>query len=144
MEGTSQSIRVSVGPTPIDAGALVSEVSRAASGAIVVFLGTVRDHSGDKTDVTHLSYEVFVEMVEPKIVEIVEEAAGKWPINAAAVEHRSGEVMLGEASVGVAVSTAHRRDAFESARFIIDQLKERAPIWKKEHWSGGEEWSRGS
>ena len=138
MEAASQSIRVSVGPAPIDTAALVAEVGRDASGAIVVFLGTVRDHSEGKTDVTHLSYEVFAEVVEAKIAEIVEEAAQKWPINASAVEHRSGEVMLGEASVGVAVSTAHRGDAFESAMFIMDQLKERAPIWKKEHWPGGD------
>jgi molybdopterin synthase catalytic subunit len=61
-----------------------------------------------------------------------------------AVEHRSGVVGLGEASVAVAVATAHRADAFEAARFIIDELKSRAPIWKKEHWPGGAEWSQGS
>jgi molybdopterin synthase catalytic subunit len=60
------------------------------------------------------------------------------------VEHRSGVVTLGEASVGVAVASAHRADAFEAARFIIDELKTRAPIWKKEHWPGGAKWSEGS
>lgn len=137
-------IRVSVGDEPIDTAVLVEEVGRPDSGATVVFLGTVRDHSEGKTGVTHLSYEVFAEMVEPKIAEIVAEAARKWPVLSAAVEHRSGEVLLGEASVAVAVSCAHRGDAFDAARFVIDELKVRAPIWKKEHWPGGAEWSRGS
>jgi len=139
-----QSIRVSVGDEPIDSGALVAWVGRPDSGATVLFLGTVRDHSEGKDGVTHLEYEVFAERVEPKIREVVDEAAGRWPVLSAAVEHRSGVVNLGEASVGVAVSCAHRADAFAAARFIIDELKRRAPIWKKEHWPGGAEWSPGS
>lgn len=139
-----QSIRVSVGEEPIDGGALASEVGRPDSGATVVFLGTVRDHSEGKTGVTHLEYEVYAEHVEPKIAEIVAEAAEKWPILSTVVEHRSGHVDLGDASVGVAVSSAHRDDAFEAARYVIDELKQRAPIWKKEFWPGGSEWSRGS
>ena len=109
-----------------------------------MFLGTVRDHSEEKEGVTHLDYEVYVEMVESVIRGIAEEAATKWPVLSAVVEHRSGVVNLGEASVAVAVATAHRGDAFEAARYIIDELKARAPIWKKEHWPGGAEWSRGS
>ena len=137
MDGASQSIRVRVGPDAIEVGNLVSEVGRADSGATVVFLGTVRDHSPGKTGVTHLDYEVYAEMVEEKIAEIVDEAAVKWPILSCVVEHRSGSVGLGEASVAVVVSTAHRVDAFASSQFIIDQLKASAPIWKKEHWPGG-------
>ena len=144
MDGSGQTIRVSVGPDPIDTSALVEEVSRDGSGATVLFLGTVRDHSEGKTEVTHLDYEVFAEMVEPKITEVVEEAAAKWPFLAAAVEHRSGVVKLNEASVAVAVSSAHRAEAFEAAKYIIDELKQTAPIWKKEHWPGGAEWSQGS
>ena len=144
MEQVRQSIRVSVGEKPIDGGALATEVGRPDSGATVVFLGTVRDHSEGKTGVTHLEYEVYAEQVEPRIAEIVDEAAERWPILSAAVEHRSGQVDLGEASVGVAVSCAHRDDAFQAARYIIDELKQRAPIWKKEFWPGGSEWSRGS
>lgn len=144
MEGTGQQIRVRVGPDPIDVGRLHAEVGRADAGAIVVFVGTVRDHSPGKDDVSHLEYEVYAEMVVPKIEEILEEASAKWPVLTAVVEHREGVVPLGEASVAVAVSCAHRSDAFEAARFVIDELKERAPIWKKEHWPGGAEWSRGS
>jgi molybdopterin synthase catalytic subunit len=144
MDAARQQIRVTVGADPIDVASLVSEVSRPDSGATVVFLGTVRDHSDARTGVTHLEYEVYAELVEPKIREIVDEAGGRWPILAVVVEHRSGTVNLGEASVAVVVSTPHREDAFTAARFIIDELKTRAPIWKKEHWPGGAEWSPGS
>lgn len=144
MGRVQQSIRVTVGDEPIDGGALVAEVGRADSGATVLFLGTVRDHSDGKAGVTHLDYEVFAERVEPKIEEIVNDAYTRWPILSAVVEHRSGRVDLGEASVAVAVACAHRSDAFAAARFIIDELKQRAPIWKKEFWPGGAEWSKGS
>lgn len=144
MGQVNQFIRVTVGDDPIDAGPLLAEVGRHDSGATVLFLGTARDHSEGKDGVTHLEYEVFAEQVEPKIAEIVDDASSQWPILSVVVEHRSGTVAVGEASVAVAVSSAHRADAFASARFIIDELKERAPIWKKEFWPGGAEWSRGS
>lgn len=144
MDASSQLVRVSVGEGQIDASALVAEVGRPDSGATVLFLGTVRDHSPGKESVTHLEYEVYAEQVEAKIREIVDQAARRWPILSAAVEHRSGRVMLGETSVAVAVATAHRADAFDAARFVIDELKTKAPIWKKEHWPGGAEWSQGS
>ncbi len=144
MDRTSQTIRVRVGSEPIDPGLLFSEVGRPDSGATVVFTGTVRDHSSGKAEVSHLEYEVYAEMVVPKIEAIVEEAVAKWPVLSAVVEHREGTVPLGEVSVAVAISCAHRSDAFEAARFVIDELKQRAPIWKKEHWPGGAEWSRGS
>jgi len=133
-----------VGEGAIDSSSLLGEVGRGDSGATVLFLGTVRDHNDDRVGVTHLDYEVFAEHVEPKIGEIVAEAAERWPILSVAVEHRAGVVEVGEASVAVAVSSVHRSDAFAAARYVIDELKERAPIWKKEHWPGGAEWSRGS
>ncbi len=144
MDGPRQVVRVSVGDDPLDTSALVKEVGRPDSGATVLFLGTVRDHSPGKVGVTHLDYEVYVEKVESKILEIIDEAAGQWPLLSVVIEHRSGKVELGEASVAVAVSTAHRADAFAAAKFLIDELKTRAPIWKKEHWPGGAEWSQGS
>lgn len=144
MGHVQQSIRVTVGDTPIDGGALLAEVGRPDSGATVLFLGTVRDHSEGKEGVTHLEYEVFAERVEPKVSEIVSDASSRWPILSAVVEHRAGTVELGEASVAVAVACAHRSDAFAAARYIIDELKARAPIWKKEFWPGGAEWSPGS
>jgi molybdopterin synthase catalytic subunit len=143
MGHVQQSIRVTVGERPIDGGSLLAEVSRPDSGATVLFLGTVRDHSEGKEGVTHLEYEVFAEHVESKIEDIVEDASSRWPVLSVIVEHRSGTVELGEASVAVAVACAHRSDAFAAARFIIDELKQRAPIWKKEFWPGGAEWSPG-
>jgi molybdopterin synthase catalytic subunit len=144
MDGSGQVIRVRVGDDPIDAAALVEEVGRPDSGATVLFLGTARDHSPGHQGVTHLDYEVYAEQVEPKIREIVAEAVRQWPVLDVVVEHRSGRVEVGEASVAVAVSAGHRAEAFAAAQYLIDELKTRAPIWKKEHWPGGSEWSQGS
>lgn len=144
MEQAGQSIRVSVGEAPIDSAALIAEVADRGSGATVLFLGTVRNHSPGKEGVTHLEYEVYTEEVERGIREIVDEAISRWPIINIVVEHRSGRVELGEASVAVVASSAHRADAFDAARYVIDELKQRAPIWKKEFWPGGAEWSPGS
>jgi len=133
---------VAVSPDPIDAGGLVDAVTTPESGAVVVFLGTVRNHSPGRDGVTHLEYEAYREHVEPKIAEIVEEARQRWPLDAVAAVHRVGSLDVGETSVGVAVSSPHRVDAFPAARYVIDELKSRAPIWKKEHWAGGAEWVR--
>jgi molybdopterin synthase catalytic subunit len=144
MEASGQVIRVSVGENPIDTAALIDEVRRPDSGATVLFLGTVRERSPGKEGVTHLDYEVYAEQVEPKISEIIAEAVRQWPVLSVVVKHRAGRVDLGDVSVAVAVSSAHRGDAFAAASFVIDELKTRAPIWKKEHWPGGAEWSQGS
>lgn len=127
---------------PIDPAVALSFVSDPESGAVVLFLGTVRNHSPGKTDVSHLEYEAYDELVEPKIREIVAEARDKWPIRKAAALHRTGDLAVGEISVAVAASSPHRKDAFAAGRYLIDELKSRAPIWKKEHWPGGAEWVR--
>ena len=90
----------------------------------------------------HLRWEAFAGHVEAKSAEIVAEAREKWPLNAVAAVHRVGSLSIGETSVGVAVSSGHRVDAFPAARYVIDELKARAPIWKKEYWSEGAEWVR--
>lgn len=133
---------VAVVPDPIQAATALDFVSAPDCGAIVLFLGTVRDHSPGKSGVTHLEYEAYEGVVEPKIREIVAEAREKWPIRRAAALHRTGDVDLGDVSVAVAVSSPHRKDAFAAGRYLIDELKQRAPIWKKEHWPGGAEWVR--
>lgn len=137
-------LRVALRSDPLDPAALIAEVGRPDSGATALFLGTARDHSEDKTGVTHLEYEAYTEQVHPKLREICAEAAARWPLLSVVVEHRVGRVDVGEASVAVAVSTAHRGEAFEAARFIIDELKHRVPIWKREHWPGGAEWVEGA
>ncbi len=136
--------RVAVRSGPLDPSALLAEVGRTDAGAVTLFLGTARDHSPGRDGVTHLVYDAYLEHVEAKLAEIVDEACARWPVLAVAVEHRVGRVDLGEPSVAVAVSTAHRADAFAAAHYIIDELKDRAPIWKQEHWAGGVEWIEGA
>lgn len=137
-------IRVRLSESPLDAPTLMTEVGRVDAGAVVVFAGTARDHSEGKTGITHLEYDAYLEHVEASLSMIAHDAADRWPLLSIVVEHRVGRVELGEASVVVAVSSAHRGDAFEGARFIIDTLKQVAPIWKREHWPGGAEWVEGA
>lgn len=137
-------IRVEVTNEPLVPSDLLAEVGRPDAGATVLFLGTVRDHSDGRDGVTHLNYEAYIEHVEVRIREICREATEAWPVLSAVVQHRVGRVGLGEPSVAVAVSTAHRDDGFKTARFLIDELKKRAPIWKQENWPGGAEWIEGA
>ena len=129
-----------VSDEPIEPAALFAAVSRSDAGAVAIFLGTVRDHSEGHAGVTHLEYEAYREVVEDKIREIVGEVRDRWEIGSVAAVHRVGSLSVGEVSVGVAVSSAHRPAAFAAAQTLIDELKHRAPIWKKEHWPGGAEW----
>lgn len=140
--GRRASVRVEVTSGEIPYGDLMAFVSDERAGATVLFSGTVRNHSPGRDEVTRLEYEVYDEVVTDKIREVVDEATGRWPILRVAAVHRTGQLTVGESAVVVVVSAAHRSDAFPAARYIIDQLKSRAPIWKKEHWSGGAEWVR--
>jgi molybdopterin synthase catalytic subunit len=133
---------VEVSETVVDPARLVAHVSDPSVGGVVLFLGTVRDHSPERRGVTHLEYEAYGEVVERKICAILTEARSRWPIVRAAAVHRLGSLPVGEVSVGVAVGSGHRADAFAAGRYLIDELKRRAPIWKKEHWPGGAEWVR--
>lgn len=133
---------VEVSAEVIDPARLVAQVAAPSVGGVVLFLGTVRDHSPDRPGVTHLEYEAYGEVVEQKIASIVAEARERWPVARAAAVHRLGSLPVGEVSVGVAVGSVHRADAFAAGRYLIDELKRRAPIWKKEHWPGGAEWVR--
>lgn len=131
--------RVEITREPIDVAEATAAVGDPSGGATVVFLGTTRDHN-DGRRVISLEYEAYREMALSEMRKLVREAARRWNILAAAVIHRVGEVRIGEASVVVAVSAAHRDEAFSAARFLIDRLKEVVPIWKKEHYEGGELW----
>lgn len=124
---------------PIDAARVAAAVSRPDAGAIVTFLGTTRDHN-DGRRVTRLEYEAYPEMAEAEMRRIGAAACERWPVAAVAIVHRVGVVPVGEASVVIAVAAAHRGPAFEACRFAIDRLKEVVPIWKKEHFEGGEVW----
>jgi molybdopterin synthase catalytic subunit len=135
---------VRVSESALDPMALLAFVSDPTAGAMVSFLGTVRDHSPGKSGVTHLVYEAYLELVEAKIAELVHTARERWPLIGVAVQHRVGRVEVGEASVAVVVSSAHRTDAFAAARFLIDELKAKSPIWKQEHSREGAEWIEGA
>lgn len=114
-------------------------------GAVVVFSGTVRDHADGRDDVIALEYEAYDDAVIPVFEKIVDELRSRHPgAVRVAVLHRTGRLGLGESSVVVAVSSAHRAEAFDAARFAIDALKESAPIWKKEIWRDGEDWGTGA
>ncbi len=110
-------------------------------GAVVVFSGTVRDHAEHRTDVTLLEYEAYESQVVPKLAAIEADIRSRFnEIGRVALLHRVGPLHLGEVSVVVAVSSAHRPAAFDAARFGIDALKATVPIWKRETWSGGTDW----
>lgn len=115
------------------------------AGAVVSFLGIVRDHAEGRADVTGLTYEAYESEALRAMSEIVAQARGRWSdLARVAVLHRTGFLGLSEASVAVVVSSPHRAHAFEAAQFCIDTLKESVPIWKQEHWSGGADWGLGA
>lgn len=115
------------------------------SGAVVTFLGVVRDHADGRDGVTGLSYEAYEEAAEERLTTVAAGARTRFPeVERIALVHRLGDLDLSEASVLVVVSAPHRGAAFDAARFCIDTLKETVPIWKREHWSGGSEWSDAS
>ena len=133
---------VAITSEAVDVAAVLAHVTDPGSGAVVLFLGTTRDHSEDATGITHLEYEAYEGLVEEVIAAVVAEARHRWPLQRVAAVHRTGIVDLTGVAVAVAVSAAHRAEAFAAARHIIDELKQRAPIWKKEHWDGGGAWVR--
>jgi molybdopterin synthase catalytic subunit len=124
----------------IDHAALTEQVRRGDCGAVVSFLGTVRDLTGERQTVA-LDYEAYPGMAEKKMAEIERETRERWPVGEIALVHRLGHLAVGEVSVAVAVSCPHRGQAFEACRYAIDRLKELVPIWKKENWADGStEW----
>jgi molybdopterin synthase catalytic subunit len=125
---------------PIDSHTLTEQVRRPECGAVVTFLGTVRDLTGEKVT-TALDYEAYPGMAEKKLAEIEAATRARWPVGEMVLVHRLGHLEVGAVSVAVAVSCPHRHQAFEACRFAIDQLKEIVPIWKKENWADGKaEW----
>ena len=114
-------------------------------GAVVLFSGTARDHADGRDGVDELVYEAYAEQVTPRLAAIAAEVRDRWPtVGRIALLHRVGALASGESSVIVAVSSPHRPEAVEAARFGIDTLKATVPIWKKERWRGGEDWALGA
>lgn len=129
----------------IDTGRLLEHVSDAACGAQVLFVGTTRQWTvgpeGEQLETEHLHYEAYPEMALKQLQAIAETARQRWPIQKLAIVHRMGRVNPQQASVAVAVSTPHRREAFEAGQWLIDTLKHEIPIWKQEHYvQNGKAW----
>ena len=123
----------------IDLGKLVAKVASPGAGGIATFLGVVRDNSLGR-EVLYLFYEAYPPMAIKEMNRLEAEVRQRWEIEAIAIAHRIGRLEIGEASVGIAVSSAHRREAIEACHFAIDRLKQTVPVWKKEYWKGGEVW----
>jgi molybdopterin synthase catalytic subunit len=125
----------------IDVESLVGPVMTPESGAVDVFVGITRNHSKGRR-VTLLEYEAYEPMALKMMEHISRQASARWNIHRIAIAHRLGKVPVGEASVVIAVSSAHRAEAFEACRFLIDELKRVVPIWKREYFEDGDvEWS---
>lgn len=124
---------------PLDERVTAQQLQSARAGAIVTFAGRVRDHARGHS-VIKLEYEAYAEMAERVFAQIASEARAQFGVEDIAVHHRSGTLAVGEVSVVVAVAAAHRGQALDACRYVIDNLKQRAPIWKKEHGPDGAVW----
>jgi len=124
---------------PIQSQKMREFISTPKAGAIVQFEGVIRDHD-EGVEVHSIEYEIYEAMAQKEMEKIAQEMRSKWPISKVAMVHRKGNVKVGETSVIVAVSSAHRKEAFEAAQFGIDEIKRRAPIWKKEETNVGKKW----
>lgn len=132
---------VALSRRPLPAEAATAWAQGPSCGAVVSFLGTVRDHAEGRSGVEALAYEAYEGPALARMEEVVAEARRRWPaVVRVAVLHRLGLLSLGETAVVVAVSSGHRQEAFEAAKFVIDTVKESVPIWKHERWADGEGW----
>ena len=135
-------VRVTTDPIGVDEA--MAFIADPAAGGTCAFVGTVRDHS-DAGAVTGLTYEAWEEQAVRRLEQLATEAFDRWPLRRIALVHRYGELVVGDASVAIAVSAAHRAEAFEACRELIERLKQDVPIWKKEHLTSGRSaWVMGS
>ncbi len=123
----------------IEINDVVNKVTRAEAGAINTFIGTVRELTKGKRTL-YLEYQAYTAMAEKKLEEIGKEIDERWENTQTAIAHRVGRLDISDIAVVIAVSTPHRKDAFEASRYAIERIKEIVPIWKKEHWENGELW----
>ncbi|HXZ32595.1 MAG TPA: molybdenum cofactor biosynthesis protein MoaE [Terriglobales bacterium] len=126
----------------IDTSALLQKIKCPADGAAVVFEGVVRDNSRGRPTI-FLDYEAYEEMAIKQMSSLIEQALSQFPVRQAAIVHRLGRLQVGETSVVVVVASAHRADAFDACRWLIDSLKRTVPIWKKEYFRDGAMWAPG-
>ena len=130
---------VTLTTVPIDVPAALHYLQLEQAGAIDLFLGVVRDNTQERP-VDRLEYEAYDRMAISEMQKIADEAQQQWPILRYIITHRKGTLQIGEMAVLIGVATAHRADAFEACRYIIDTIKKTVPIWKKEVFTNGEEW----
>jgi molybdopterin synthase catalytic subunit len=135
--------RFLVSAKPIDANAVAAIVSSPDCGAVTTFIGLVRDENGGRR-VLWLDYEAYEPLALKAFARIDEEAGGRWPSIALAIHHRVGRVEIGQPSVVIAAASPHRAEAFAACRYAIERIKQIAPIWKHEHFEGGEVWIEGA
>ena len=140
---TGQHERFQVTAEPLEPGAVVAVVSAPDCGAVVTFLGLVRDNNVGRR-VLWLEYEAYEPLAVKAFTQIDEEARDRWPSVRLAIHHRTGRVSIGEASVAIAAASPHRADAFAASRYAIERIKQVAPIWKHEHFEGGDVWIEGA
>lgn len=124
---------------PIDLNILVAKVASPRAGGIATFLGVVRDNSLGRK-VLYLFYEAYPPMAVKEMERVEAAVRERWEVESIAITHRIGRLEIGEASVAIAVSSPHRKEAIEACHFAIDRLKQTVPVWKKEYWEGGEVW----
>ena len=135
--------RFRVTPKTLDVKAVASIVSSPDCGAVATFVGLVRDENGGRR-VLGLEYEAYEPLAVKAFARIDEEAGERWPSIALAIHHRTGRIEIGEASVVIAVGSPHRAEAFSACRYAIERIKQIAPIWKHEHFEGGQIWIEGA
>lgn len=124
---------------PIEVSEVVRKVESRNAGATVVFLGTVRELTNGKRTLS-LEYEAYPSMAVRKLADIGEEISNRWPSLKVAITHRIGRLDISEVAVVIAVSSPHRKAAYEANEYAIERIKEIVPIWKKEHWDDGSKW----
>jgi len=129
-------IHASVVHAPIDAAEVLGRVGAPEDGAVLLFLGTVRNHA-DGQSVDGMTYESYERMAAPVLDDIAHEAAATLGTDRVAVVHRVGALAIGEVSVAIAVSSPHRAQAYDASRYVIEEIKKRLPVWKQEHYTDG-------
>ncbi len=133
-------MRSAIVDRPLDPAALIADASAAACGAVVLFVGTVRNTNEGRA-VVRIEYSSYRVMAERELTTIVEEAAARFDGARVVAQHRVGTLEIGEASVAIAVAHAHRAAAYEASRYVIEEVKRRLPVWKCEHYADGtREW----
>jgi molybdopterin synthase catalytic subunit len=142
-EATARLGRYLVTDAPLDAGTAMAAVAGPDCGAVTMFLGVVRGENAGRR-VLWLDYEAYAPLATRSFEAIAGEAGARWPSVRVAIHHRTGRLDIGEVSVAIAAASPHRGDAFAACRYAIERIKQIAPIWKHEHFEGGDVWIEGA